>query len=770
MKIVGGRLIERYIVAAILPYLGLSLLLLTFVLLAQQAGKFVEILGSADPSFGVVADIALGLVPNILIFTLPMSVLIGTATGLSKLGSDSELIAMRAAGVGAWRFVSPVLLLGIFFTLLTLYIGFEIAPGASSLLRDAALKVTLSKIESPIQPHTFNTEMPGKVVYVRDGDKARGQWGRVFIHWQDEGRELRLITSRSGRLDVMGEQTELVLTDAVVTTLPSKGAGRSFSPAQFNDSAQIVTESSAQFRLRLNTGRNALLKRFQERRTEVDELDWRELLDKARMAEGPEKISLLMAFNKRLALCLAPMAFALLGAGFGGRLKRLGRGQAVLISIGAMLLYYLVLLGGEQLSRSGTLPPQVGSWLATGLATAVGLISLLINERNISTGMHLRLLTPEIASTQAKPGRARNSIVLGLLDRSLLRAVFFNFMLAYVALLIIFLIFTLFELLRFISGSEWRLVLLYLLYLVPLASMSLVPVSLLVAVLVTYAILARRNEVVVWWASGQSLYRLSLPIILFSLLVSVALGFLQENILPQANRRQESYRAQIRGGLTRAMTPAGVQWLAVPGTQRLYSYKYGDDEQSLLTPVIYEFDSEGIHLKRLISSGEGRWKAAGELELQSAEVMDIGRSNTGGIHRAEKYALTESTPAQSFKPLLNKPSELNSSVLSNYIKTLKNVRPDELTSLRIALYRRSADVVTPVILALIGIPFGVFFGRRSAFWALGVALFIVLLLWGSTSAFQQLGNYRILPAALAAWAPPLIFTALGLILFSRART
>src|SRR4028118_1039716 len=165
MKTSGGRLIERYIITAILPYFGLSLLLLTFVLLAQQAGRFVEILGSADPSLDAVADIVLGLIPNILIFTLPMSVLVGTATGLSKLGSDSELIAMRAAGVGTWRFVSPVLLLGIVFTLLTLYMGFEVAPSATHLMRQAALKVTLSKIESPIQPNTINTEMPGKVVY-----------------------------------------------------------------------------------------------------------------------------------------------------------------------------------------------------------------------------------------------------------------------------------------------------------------------------------------------------------------------------------------------------------------------------------------------------------------------------------------------------------------------------------------------------------------------------------------------------------------------------
>jgi LPS export ABC transporter permease LptG len=621
--------------------------------------------------------------------------------------------------------------------------------------------------------------MPGKVVYVRDGDKERGQWGRVFIHWQDEGSGMRLITSRSGRLDVTGEQTELVLTDAVVTTLPSKVSTlpskvTALPSKQGSDAghpSQIVTESSAQFRLRLNTGRNALVKKFQERRTEIDELNWRELRSKARAAKGAERVALVSALNKRLALCFAPLAFALLGAGFGSRLKRIGRGQAVLVSIGAMLFYYLVLLGGEHLSRSGVLRPEIGSWLATGLASTAGLISLYFNERNVSGGIRARLLSSATASAHARAGRARNSILLlGLLDRSVLRAVFFNFILAYASLLFIFLIFTLFELLRFISGSEWRLVFLYLLYLVPLATMSLVPIGLLVAVLVTYAILARRNEVVVWWASGQSLYRLSLPTLIFSMLVSAGLVLLQETVLPQANRRQESYRAQIRGGLNRAMTPTGVQWLAVPDTERLYSYKYGDDGQSLVVPVVYEFDSEGIHLSRLVSGEKGEWKGASDLELQRAEVTDLGQAKARGISRVEKYVLAESTPSQSFKPLLNKPSELNSKLLSEYIRTLKSVRPDDITGLRIALYRRSADITTPVILALIGIPFGVFFGRHSAFWALGVAIVIGLLLWGSASAFQQLGNYRLLPPVWAAWATPIIFTALGLILFSRART
>ena len=639
-------------------------------------------------------------------------------------------------------------------------------------MRQAAFKVTLSRIESPIQPNTINAEMPGKVVYVREGDKARGQWERVFIHWREGEGDIRLITARSGRLDVTGEQTELVLTDAVVTTLPSKTATPpTVGAAGLVNATSIITESSAQFRIRLNTGRNAILKRFQERPSDIDELHWREVLKKARSAKGSEKLALLTTLNKRLALCFASLAFALLGVGLGGRTQRVGRGLAILASLGAMLLYYLILLGGEHLSRSGTIPPLVGSWLGTGAALVVGLVSLFLSEQRISIWKRTsRLLSADKVSSSVRGKRPRSSVLMGLLDRSLMRAVCFNFTLAYATLLIIFLIFTLFELLRFINATEWRLVALYLWYLVPLASMSLAPIGLLVAVLVTYALLARRSEVVVWWASGQSLYRLALPALLFSLLISVSLVVLQESVLPQANRRQEGYRAQIRGSLNRAMTPTGYQWLAVPDTRRLYSYKYQEGSRTLMSPTVYEFDAEGVHLKRLVMSEEGKWTNSGALELLQAGVLDFSHAALASSSRVPRLELAENTSAESFKPMLSKPSELSSTALSAYIKTLKRVRPEEVTPLYVSLYRRGADTSMPIILAIIGIPFGVFFGRRSAFWALGVALIIGLALWASASGFQQLGNYRFLPAALAAWATPLIFMALGLILFSRART
>src|ERR671939_624942 len=104
-----GRLIERYVLRAIMPYLLLSLLLLTAILFTQQASRFGELLMGTRVPVWMVIDLALSILPNVLIFTLPMALLTAILIGFSRMGSDSELTALRAAGVGTWRMLWPVL-------------------------------------------------------------------------------------------------------------------------------------------------------------------------------------------------------------------------------------------------------------------------------------------------------------------------------------------------------------------------------------------------------------------------------------------------------------------------------------------------------------------------------------------------------------------------------------------------------------------------------------------------------------------------------------
>src|SRR6267378_977864 len=98
-----GRLIERYIFKTIFPYGLAAFVLLTAILFAQQTGRYFESIFRGVMPAGFVYSLALSLLPSVLIFTIPMGVLCGTIIGLGRMSSDSEIVAIRAAGVSIWR-------------------------------------------------------------------------------------------------------------------------------------------------------------------------------------------------------------------------------------------------------------------------------------------------------------------------------------------------------------------------------------------------------------------------------------------------------------------------------------------------------------------------------------------------------------------------------------------------------------------------------------------------------------------------------------------
>src|SRR6185295_7485514 len=216
----GKKLIARYVIQGALPYVVLSLVLLTAILFTQQTGRFAELAIYTDLPISLAAEIAAALLPSVLILTLPVAVLAGVVIGFARMGSDSEIIAIRAAGVGTWSLLWPALVLGLVATAATSFLHFKEAPEAARDLRRVMLQGALRKLDSPVEPRTFTTEIPGYVIYVRDGDKSQGSWGRVFIYAQQPDGSTRIVTARSGRIDSSNERSELVLSDAVAMKIP----------------------------------------------------------------------------------------------------------------------------------------------------------------------------------------------------------------------------------------------------------------------------------------------------------------------------------------------------------------------------------------------------------------------------------------------------------------------------------------------------------------------------------------------------------------------
>jgi len=266
----GRALIPRYVISAVVPYVFLSLLLLTAVLFAQQASRLAEAIIYTDLPFSLLAGIGATLLPGVLMFTIPLATLAGIMIGFSRMGTDSEIVAMRAAGVGSWTLIWPALLVGFFLAGISVYIQLFEAPRAARELEKVALEGALAKLDSPVEPRTFST-LPKHVIYVRDGDKTNGTWGRVFISRQLDDNSTQILTARSGRIDSSGEKSELVLGDVLAAKFPSE---------ESKDRKSYVVERFDQLRLAINTGRADIVQRLNQRDTNADSLDWGELRDR----------------------------------------------------------------------------------------------------------------------------------------------------------------------------------------------------------------------------------------------------------------------------------------------------------------------------------------------------------------------------------------------------------------------------------------------------------------------------------------------------------
>src|SRR2546425_7938082 len=101
-------LISKYLVLAVLPYFAFSWLLLSVILFVQQASRFSDIFFSVNIPAMLMWQLTIALVPNVIAFTCPMAMLVGTVIGLAKMQTDSELVAIRAAGVGNLQITVPV--------------------------------------------------------------------------------------------------------------------------------------------------------------------------------------------------------------------------------------------------------------------------------------------------------------------------------------------------------------------------------------------------------------------------------------------------------------------------------------------------------------------------------------------------------------------------------------------------------------------------------------------------------------------------------------
>ena len=106
------------------------------------------------------------------------------------------------------------------------------------------------------------------------------------------------------------------------------------------------------------------------------------------------------------------------------------------------------------------------------------------------------------------------------------------------------------------------------------------------------------------------------------------------------------------------------------------------------------------------------------------------------------------------------PEQMSLEDLGSQVRALENSGFDT-TKLRVAWHVKVARSLTPLVMVILGLPFAFKVGRRGSMYGVGVALLLVLAYWAAFAITSALGQEGALPAAVAAWAPNVLFAGLG---------
>ena len=754
--------ISKYLIGAILPYFIFAWLLLSVILFVQQASRFSDIFFSVNIPTNLVWQLTLALIPNVIAFTCPMAVLVGVIIGLTKMQGDSELVAIRAAGVGNFQITAPVVVLGILLSVFAFFINLKGVPFAAGIVRQVALQTAIYKLESPIEPGIFNTEVAGYTIYIKDGDIANGSWKNIFVYNEDEKLgTVRLITSTNGRIDSTDQLSELVLENAISSTFTKNGAAENF-----------VSESIGTVRYAIKTKRGELIQKMSSTELTPDELGLSQLSAYAQSKEGKERTEAQILWQRRIVLSITPLIFCLLGTALILRFSRRGRGFGIFVALVGLISYYLLAFLGEQLARTerisvfeGGLIPIIVSFFAIMWFNFSNKLYFLstVAERGRELASKLKF--------SPRKGKTSNFFVdltTGLRDFDLVLNLTKFYLLTLGFLSAVFIIFTAFELWKFAGTIDGGIILLvkYLFFLLPFIYIQLAPSSAMVATLATYVIKSRQNEIVTWTSAGQSVYRLLLPCILAMIALGVFNWQVQERILPRANQIQDELRQQIRSRGV-AAGRSGKLWVA--NDKRIYSFELdenaSDNGKAVKNLNVYEFADDKTRLQAVYRIPRANWERNGIVFAEAADKISI---NNGKI-TAQK--LSGGEIAESSNPFLEarrKPSHLNTTETRQQL--VNSESEIEKRSFGVALEKKYTTAFLPFIIALFTAPFALSLSRKGKVVTIGYAVGLWLLFMGITSTFEQFGLNNFLSPFVAVWSPLMLFGMLGTYLLSKVKT
>jgi len=339
------RILDRYIFTQLIgPFLFGFFLFVTIIAIDPLMSALQSIVNE-NVGLSVMGRWFLNRLPQDMIFTFPMSVLLANLLVFGRMSKDSETTALRAGGTNFFRILVPVIIFALMITIISFIFNELVVPGSNERARNIRRQEIMRLIEPEASENSIMRTSDGAFAYARKVYEKRGQMEKVLLEYYDNSG---VLTKRISAATADWNGDAWILKHAVVQ--------------DYTQNAVPAPESITEIRIDTIEETPEDFARQSKKPTEMSYNELKDRIEAYERAQFMDTTEMRVGLAMKTSLPFASFFFAIIGASFGLTNNRSGAFIGFGVSILIIFFYYVLMSIFSALGKSGHIPPMLAAW------------------------------------------------------------------------------------------------------------------------------------------------------------------------------------------------------------------------------------------------------------------------------------------------------------------------------------------------------------------------------------------------------------------------
>ena len=352
------RILDKYILKQMLaPFLFGVAAFSTIFVASSFLFRVAQYVTQYGASISSIIRLFLCLMPEVINYTFPMSVLLASLLTMGQLSGNSEIVAMRSGGISFRRIAAPILVAGFIISMFSVIWAEKVVPPAKTeyeRIIDYEIKHDAKpKSQSHIILKTISNGQLSRLTYAKSFDEKQGMMKDITVEEWENGQIVRLQKTPQAKW----ENGTWTMEGGTITDLTAgNGIARS---VKFEKQVLPITEAPKAITMEQKSPDQMTIGELKQ---------YSSVLQK----QGQPIAQYMMEMYSRFSIPMACFFFALIGAPLGVQGQRTGTSMGLGISVVIIFIYYSVMTFMQGLGQGGAVPPLLAAILPNVICAIFG--------------------------------------------------------------------------------------------------------------------------------------------------------------------------------------------------------------------------------------------------------------------------------------------------------------------------------------------------------------------------------------------------------------